>query len=547
MPPGLRPSVLLVNYAGYMTTSNTFVPDNSLAALAGSLLANGIETRILDFQNAADIGSIGDLAGEALGRRVLGALEQEGRVERDLYRSYRARRDAAQRAREAQWQERLLAAVAEQRATLVGFKLWAGTGLSAILRMAEALRAAHPELRIVVGGPAVTLAQQRIVRRSRAIDHVVVGDGERAIVELASGGPADALLALGRRTRRGGGIAQDEALDALPAAVYANDVYPGLDRFFSLRVIDESRGCFNRCAFCAHPQLSGVTRLRSPARVVDEMEQALASDGIHTFRFSGSNPPWKHLRAIAAEIRRRRLPVQFSAFSSMNNTRAEDMEELAAAGLRALFFGIESADPEVLRRAHHKNNVSNAHVVEVVRAASDAGIFSCLSAIVPSPFESADSRKKTLELLCRVLTNGGLGSAIVLPALLVPGSAWWNSPEQFGFELTNGTDRDTLLDRLLDWDDDFLLPRELVGEVGFSLDGKSSSELFDECGAFARELSRAGVPTNLDDASYMIALATGMTAEAYQRAMLGGLVVGGAERLLEIVRRRASQPTALSA
>jgi radical SAM superfamily enzyme YgiQ (UPF0313 family) len=532
----MTPSVLLVNYAGYVVTSNTFVADNSLATLAGTLLARGIPVRILDFQNAIDIGHVGDRTGSAVARRMLGAFAR-GDVQRELHHEYRERRAQAQRETEAGFTARLLGEIAERDATLVGFKLWAGNGLPAMLSMAEAVRARFPRVRLVAGGPAVTLGAARIRARTSAFDHLVTGDGERAIVELATGAPTDEIVALGRRTRRGGGIAYDGALDDLPPPSYAPNVYPGLDAFFRIRVIDESRGCFNHCAFCAHPFLNGVTRLKSAARVADEMQRTLEQDGVRTFRLSGSNPPWKHLRAIAAEIRRRRLDVRFSAFASMNNVRAADLEELAGSGLAALFFGIESGDPDVLRRAHHKNNVDNRHVVEVVRAASEARIFSCLSAIVPSPFESPDSRARTLELLCSALGGGRLGSALVLPPFPVPGSTWWNRLAEFGFELAPGTDRDALLDSLLDWDNDFLLPRELGTELGFALHGRRSSELFHECGAFLSELAREGIQTNVDDASFMIGQISGMPAGRYQRRMQSSLVLGGSQRLLGVVRR----------
>ncbi len=532
-----RPSVLLVTYAGYLATSNTFIADNSLATLAASLLARGIETRILDFQNAEDIGSIGDLAGEQLAAELLARLQRQGSVDAATYRAYRQSRDLAQRAREIVFRERLLAAIAEQRPTLVGFKLWAGNGLPAMLEMAAAVRREHPEITLVAGGPAATLGGQRLRERAPMFDHFVVGDGEQAIVELALGAPAETIVTLGRRARRGGGVAYGTPLDALPPAVYTRDVYPGLDRFFSIRVIDESRGCFNHCAFCAHPSLSGTTRLKSPARVADEMQHALEQHGIETFRFSGSNPPFKHLCAVASEIRRRALPVRFSSFSSLANTRSERMQELAASGLRALFFGVESADPDVLSRAHHKNNLDERHVIEVVHAATDAGIFCCLSAIVPSPFETEAARARTRDLVCTSLEGGRLGAVLLLPALLMPGSDWWQRPEEFGFELTPGTTGDTLMDALLEWDNDFMLPRELAKEVGYSLHGRSSRELFEECGAFVRELQSAGIQTNVDDASFMIGQLAGLDAASYQRTMLDNMVLGGSARLGGFVRR----------
>ena len=533
------PSVLLVNYCGAVMTANTFIPDNSLAILAGALMQHGIPVRIADFQNPADIGSIMDHAEPTAALEVLDRLSDGEAIDAELYREYRGARERGQRAFEAEATERLLEWVATERVTVVGFKLWGGGGLAGSLRMAEAIRAAFPDVVLVAGGPAVTYAGSAFRRRSDVFDHLVVGDGEEAIVDLALGRVAagDQVLKLGRRKRPGGGVAYSRDLDSVPAPVYRSDVYPNIDRFFNMRIIDDSRGCFNRCSFCAHPHLNGVTRKKSPTRVVDEIQAAHEQDGVTYFRFSGSNPPWKHLLAIADEITRRGLDICYGAYSSMNNVKPDDMERLARSGLRGLFFGIESGDPYLLKHVHNKNNVDVEHVERTVEAAMNAGIFTCLSVIVPSPFETEWTRRRTFDLLRRVFTKRRHGSVLVLPAFLTPGSDWWKNRSRYGFSLREGYDDDGLVAHLLDWDWDFLLPRDLAPDAGYTLNGKSCHELFDECASFVDQLRAEGISTNMDDASYMIGLMGDQSADRYQSSMLTHLIRGGAAPLTGLVDR----------
>jgi hypothetical protein len=527
--------VLLVNYAGYVLTGNTFVPDNSLATLAAALIHEGIPTEVLDLQNPHDIGSILDAADPAPGLDVLHRTITGADIDRPLFDAYRRVREDAQRRFEDAQAQRLVEQVALDDVGLVGFKMWGGNGVGGVVRMAEAVRRAHPEVRLVVGGPAAGYMPGLILDRAPVFDAAVHGDGEDALLALVRGrtdapgivtrgGARAAMAAPGRRQR----------LDDIPAPTYAPDVYPGIERFFRMRIIDDSRGCFNRCAFCSHTHLSGLTRTKSPARVVDEMEEGLR-DGVSYFRLSGSNPPRRFLEGVAREILRRRLQVRYGVYASMNNAKASSMPLLAESGLRGIFFGIESGDDWMLREMLRKNNRDPEHVVSVAEAAMAEGIFTCASVIVPSPFETQETKRATLELMRAMFARYCHGSVMVLPAFLTPGSAWWDQPESFGFELSPGLSKQQLALHLLEWDPNFLLPRDLADDAGYRLNGRPCSELFAESQEFIRAVERSGIPTNVDDASFMIALMGNREVRSYKSTILSRLVLGGSEPLTELV------------
>lgn len=530
-----RRKVLLVNYAGYMVTPNTFVPDNSLATLAAVLRADGFGVEIVDLQNPEDLGGVLDGADPAPARAILERLGARQPIEGGLYREYRRARDGGQRAMEDRWTEQLCDKVAHDDVGLVGFKLWAGNGLAGAIRMAEALRARFPRVRLVAGGPAVNYTRATFFRRTTVFDALAYGDGE------------DTILALAREAADVPGVVRREGdrihatpprfsrdLDVWPPPTYARDVYPSIDRMFRIRIVDESRGCFNRCAFCSHRHLSDVTRVRSPARVADEMELGLR-EGVTTFRLSGSNPPRRFLEALAKELIARKIRPSYSVYSSFNNMRPSSLPLLAESGLAGMFFGLEAGDPEHLRRVHNKNNRSEEHILETTRTAMELGIFVALSVIVPSPFETEATTRATLSLLTRIFEDRRHGSVLALPAFLLPGNDWWERRAEFGFELEPGWDAERLVTHLLDWDSDWLLPRELAKEAHYRLNGKDSHQLFDECGAFVTALERAGIQTNIDDAAYMIALSGGLDPRRFKVEMCARLVRGGRERLVSFV------------
>jgi CRP-like cAMP-binding protein len=534
--PG-QPNALLVNYAGYVLTGNTFVPDNSLATLAAALLDQGVRAQVWDLQNPTDIGSILDDADPSPGLRVVQALEAGQGIERPLFDEYMGVRRKAQRRFEDAQARALVDRIAADGVSMVGFKLWGGNGLAGTVRMAEAVRAAHPHVRLVAGGPAVGYGRELILKRAPVFDALVYGDGEEAVVALARG----EMDAPGVIRREGGRVIHTPPrygrhLDGIPAPRYDPQTYPGVEGFLRMRILDDSRGCFNRCAFCSHMHLSGVTRMKSPARVVDEMEQGLR-EGVSYFRLSGSNPPRKFLENVAREILRRGLSVRYGVYASMNNARPETMELLADSGLRGLFFGIESGDPWLLSEMLHKNNRSREHMVAVAEAAMGAGIFTCMSVIVPSPCETESTKRATLDLLQAMFERHRHGSVLVLPAFLTPGSAWWERPDAFGFELAPGFDKEALALHLLEWDANFLLPQDLADDAGYRLNGRPCSELFAETQEFVEALEASGIPTNVDDASFMVGLMGNMEVRGYKTAVLSHLVLGGSGPLTRLVER----------
>jgi radical SAM superfamily enzyme YgiQ (UPF0313 family) len=531
--------VLLVNYAGYLLTANTFIPDNGLATLAGVLREHDIESQILDFQNPRHIGGIVDGVDRGCSARVLACLKSGEDLSADLFEEYRRQRDAAQQLFEMEQTDLLLERVGRGDVGLVGFKLWGGTGFSGALAMAQAIKRHFPDVRVAAGGPAVRYAGEVLFERTEALDALVYGDGEQAVLRLARGDlddiPGTIRLVEGRAVTTSPIF--DSNLNDIPRPLYDAAVYPNIGDFFNIRVIDDSRGCFNRCSFCSHPFISGHTRRKDAKLIVDEIEHSYRKEGVTYFRLSGSNPPYKLLVSIAEEILSRKLPVFYSAYASMNNLKAQHLPLLAASGLRGLLFGLETGDPEFLLRVHGKKNGSNDEIVQTLETAMRENVFVAVTLIVPSPFETDATKQATKELVRRVFGRYQHGSVVVLPALLSPGSAWWKRMQDYGFGLLPGFDSNRLILSMLDWDPFFMLPRNLASQLGYALNGKTSSELFTECQSFIEELKSIGIPDNVDDAAYMISAMGDMSVQELKLAMISQLVSGNAESLGEIVAR----------
>jgi radical SAM superfamily enzyme YgiQ (UPF0313 family) len=556
--------VLLVNYAGYFLCANTFIPDNSLGTLAAMLKRHGVPVEILDLQSPSAVGSIMDHTSQPAAQALVDQLTSGQAPESSLVRRYQEDRRHGEEWLVADATRRILAKIADEGIGLVGFKLWAGDGLMRAIHMAEAIRDAYPEVRLVAGGPAVHYCGEHLRSITQVFDHLVVGEGEHVLLALATGekplpkrpsddarrvrrpGPVLPATLAGKdlpplRRRESDGAVWVSRLDDLPFAVYDRDVYPSIDEFYRLRIVDDTRGCFNRCAFCSHAHMNGFgTRKRRAVAVVDEMQRLQETEGVSHFRLSGSNPPWRFVVRVAEEILRRRLQVHYSIFASMNNVHLETLGLLRASGLRAIFFGVESGDEGLLRRAYNKTNGSPEQVVRVCQTAMQHGIFVALSFILPGPFETEATKRASLELIERIFARHSQGSVLVLPGFLAPGSRWWDRMEEYGFEFTPGMDRNGYAVQGVRLSSDYLLPRETWADFGYRLDGKSVAQLLNECQDFVRAVRALGVLTEIDDTGYLLALMGDLDPRVYREQVIRQLVLGG-ERLLRQQVRGTNQ------
>ena len=153
-------------------------------------------------------------------------------------------------------------------------------------RLAEAIKAANPSIRIAFVGPPVTTDPDRALNECSVLDFICRREFDYSVVEFAQGKPLNEIL--GISYKKDGKIVhnpdrpQVEDLDAMPWAtkIYKRDM--DVTRYnvpFLLHpyiALYSTRGCPAQCTFCLWPQtLSGhAWRKRSTDDVAAEMAWA---------------------------------------------------------------------------------------------------------------------------------------------------------------------------------------------------------------------------------------------------------------------------------
>ncbi len=299
---------------------------------------------------------------------------------------------------------------------------------------------------LVIGGPAVGLAPEQMLRRMNA-DFVVVSDGEQAFVCLL-----DCL-------QKGGGFENIPGVGCLdnvnkfhltpPVHGDFSKTIPNVGRWIDMAPyqklgasynIQSRRGCNQSCIYCSYNQnLEGnKLRYRDPVEVVDEIEEALFNYNPHTFEFVDSvfNDPEPHAREILEEIIRRPWKANFTAMGvSPKNLDGEFLSLMWRAGFRSFMITPETASEKMIR-----NYRKGFSIDDVQRAAEcinrtdfDAWWFFMLG----GPGETNETVAQSLRFATKNLVhNGRKGNHVAhffLGVRIYPGTKLWAIAADEGF------------------------------------------------------------------------------------------------------------------
>jgi anaerobic magnesium-protoporphyrin IX monomethyl ester cyclase len=300
-----------------------------------------------------------------------------------------------------------------------------------------------PRIVTMLGGPHASFALKETLLRARWIDVVVIGEGERTLVELVR------ALEKGKDIRQVAGIAfrEDnsvvkteprpliEDLDELPTP--ARHLLP-LSKY---RAIDSpctvitSRGCPYRCIFCSGPRLFGRrVRFRDPRLVVDEIEQIHKGFGFEKLNIVDDTFTLNHRHAqeVCDEIMRRNLKFQWNVFARADTVTAELLNRMREAGCSWLLYGAESASPEILKTI--KKGTTPDDIRRGTRLATEAGIGVFNSFILGLPGESPETARLSLDFAQELNRDYGAiyGFHLLSP---LPGTELYENPKDYGIRI----------------------------------------------------------------------------------------------------------------
>jgi radical SAM superfamily enzyme YgiQ (UPF0313 family) len=299
------------------------------------------------------------------------------------------------------------------------------------------LKRSNPETQIIWGGPAITQSCEAFkLMLTKVCDGLVVGEGEQPALDFALGknlNDVKGVISLKKGTKTEfiyePGIQLD--LDSLPTPDYTD---LSLKTYYQIASVYRSRGCTNRCKFCAEWRLFGPNfRVRSIEKVVDDVEKIIKTYDPKYLIFGESliNDDLEYFEKLCDALIEKKFNIKIGTHFRANITQ-EIARKAKLAGFDDAWVGFEAFTDNELKEMNKGISVNQNN--ETIKILANVGI-NVLAMLVVG-FGNAKEEEKNCEKILKTIKffsarNESKQPLKIqwrpAPAFLVPGSLEYNN------------------------------------------------------------------------------------------------------------------------
>lgn len=302
----------------------------------------------------------------------------------------------------------------------------------------SALRASGYDGKIAVGGPHVSLFPQDPLHWGA--DLAVVGECEGNIAQLLEEGAT--------------GIRDGLALDIteLPMPDWhhhrprPNEYQGNAPHLLKPEsIIQMSRGCPHRCAFCCNPVYKGrAKRFKMPAQIEAEIRDLKENFGIKTvFSYDdeivGTKMPDGWVTDLADRLCSLNVTWKTQGRCNRKHVTLPILNDLSDAGCEVIMWGVESFSQKVLKAI--KKDTTVADIWHSLYAAKEAGIKNWVFTMIGNLEETEEDLKETALALRKAYDEGLIDYRQTTVVTALPGTelydrqvaeGWYKAPPESG-------------------------------------------------------------------------------------------------------------------
>ncbi|MBI4021215.1 MAG: radical SAM protein [Candidatus Aenigmarchaeota archaeon] len=271
----------------------------------------------------------------------------------------------------------------------------------------QRIKAAFPDVKIAVGAAHISTERERVLKECPAIDFGIVKEGEDTLIELCQGAPLKDIKGL--LYRDGGKIVFTgerqfrRDINALPWPRYEKFElqkywYPGM-------CVLSSRGCPEKCTFCAVPVVSGNWwRFRSPESMMEEISHWHAK-GYRRIEFLDDNFTFHQERILKLcdliDQAKKGGQLKGLRFNVPQGVRADRvtkqlLQRMKDAGFDRMSYGVEVGNEKMLALVRKGESLET--IERAIRDAIDVGFDVSLNMMVGFPFQTLQDVEDTFNL-----------------------------------------------------------------------------------------------------------------------------------------------------
>jgi radical SAM superfamily enzyme YgiQ (UPF0313 family) len=301
--------------------------------------------------------------------------------------------------------------VAKNQPTIVGITCGSAT-YPRTVENAKAIKAAKPDCKIVVGGWHASYMPDSLLANPE-IDYVVMGEGERAITQLAkaitTGNEMQATTIPGVACRKIDKTIKNppqfiEDIDEIPYParhLLPLELYDRTIEFLDAKpadVMSISRGCVFNCGFCETRKLWGnICRGFSPKRVIGEIEDLRKRYSTRGIYFINDNFTLRKEATVELcnLMIEKKLGLEWVCDTRVDLVNDDLLAIMSRAGCRTIWFGVESASTRVLKRIGR--NTTPEQVETAFKLCKKHGIKTACSFMLGLPDETLADMEASLK------------------------------------------------------------------------------------------------------------------------------------------------------
>jgi anaerobic magnesium-protoporphyrin IX monomethyl ester cyclase len=276
----------------------------------------------------------------------------------------------------------------------------------------KAIKQVKPDCKIVVGGWHASYMPDSLLSNPE-IDYVVMGEGERAITELAiaimSGNEKASATIAGVAVKRNGENIKNqpkyiENMDEIPYParhLLPLELYDRTIEYLDAKpadVMSISRGCVYNCGFCETRKLWGnICRGFSPQRVIGEIQDLQSRYGTKGIYFINDNFTLrkKETAKLCNLMLENNLDLEWVCDTRVDLVNDEILSLMRKAGCKTIWFGVESASQKILQRIGR--NTSPQEVENAFKLCKKNGIKTACSFMLGLPDETLKDMEDSLK------------------------------------------------------------------------------------------------------------------------------------------------------
>ena len=339
--------------------------------------------------------------------------------------------------------------------------------LSHIIQLSKLIKSQNPHVKTIAGGYGPSLQPHKILNES-TIDHLVVGEGEQAMLDILNAEINGKLVS----------VLPIPDIDSIP-----NPDRDSIDlnRYISIAEKEEGRrvtsimterGCPFDCTFCAEGRFGTIWRKadlknnkieyerpvrlrnRNPKLVAEEMKEVKDKFNITFFKMNDAetNPSRAHFINICKEIVEQKIDVPWGCNMRCDKVDDEMCEWAVKARCEEFWMGMESGSPEIHR---HINKGTTVDMIKRAFSVSKKyGIKRRTYCLLGTPPESYETLKET-EKFIEDLEPDIIGFSILAP---YPGTSYWKKE----YDEMDWSEVDEFSNTM--WHSDYLSNKELRTE-----------------------------------------------------------------------------------